>query len=74
MKIIKRTPKIVEIGRIMWYALKAVEPPAERRWGLMAEMLVMLIISVVANVVSHFICGWLDGKERQQQPKQNSSL
>lgn len=40
----------------------------------MAEMLVMLIISVVANVVSHFICGWLDGKERQQQPKQNSSL
>lgn len=40
----------------------------------MAEMLVMLIISVVANVVSHFICRWLDGKERQQQPKQNSSL
>jgi len=25
-------------------------------------------------VMSHFICKWLDGKERQQQPEQNSSL
>ena len=40
----------------------------------MLEMLTMLTISVVANVVSLFICKWLDGKGRQQQPEQNSSL
>lgn len=40
----------------------------------MAEIFIMLIISVVANVMSYFICKWLDGKERQQQPEQNSSL
>lgn len=40
----------------------------------MEEVFTALIISVVANVVSHFICKWLDGKERQHQPEQNSSL
>lgn len=58
----------------MWYDLKAVEPPAERGGGNMVQILTALIISVVANVISHFVCKWLDGKERQHQPEQNSSL
>lgn len=40
----------------------------------MVQILTALIISVVANVISHFVCKWLDGKERQHQPEQNSSL
>lgn len=40
----------------------------------MGEILVTMIVSVAANVASHYICKWLDGKNGQQQPEQNSSL
>ncbi len=40
----------------------------------MAEILVTLLTSVMANIISYRICKWLDGKNRQQQPEQNSSL
>lgn len=44
---------------IMFCCRNAV-PPAERRFAAMAELFVTFFISVLAGVVSYYICKWLD--------------
>ena len=49
----------------LWYNLKAAEPPAERRWSPMTDFIIAFLVSVTANVVSYFVCKWLDRNDRQ---------
>ena len=38
----------------------AAEPPAERRCASMTELFTTFLVSVIAGVVSCYICKWLD--------------
>ena len=53
--------KKVEYCRRLWYDYIAAEPPAERRWCPVEEIFTAFLISVIAGVVSYYICKWLDG-------------
>ena len=35
----------------------------------MHETLITFFVSVMASIVSYFICKWLDGNDRQKQPE-----
>ncbi len=59
--IARKSPhaRIVKTGRI-WYSNNAAASPARKEAKCLADMLVAFIISVLAGVVSYYICKWLD--------------
>ena len=50
----------------LWYNWKCYRPNTGNRKGASKiEILAVLMITVMANVTSHYICKWLDSKKKR---------
>ena len=56
-----KTECLVEYCQRMYHDIKHSGPPAGRRSGRVRDDIVTFLISVIAGVVSSYICKWLDG-------------
>ena len=52
----------MEYSEFLYYDKYAAEPPAERRCFAM-EVMISFLVSVLAGVVSYYICKWLEEKK-----------